>query len=333
MKEKQDHEIDVLIEQYFAGKLNAEGLARLKEWALESEENRIYMRRQVEIWFSAGVSGDTASFDQQKAFDLFKQRVLSIEKRKKQTVKLWSKMRWVAAVILLLLLPLAYWQGKETVKEDFADLSIEAPLGARTKLFLPDGTLVWLNAGSKITYSQGFGVDDRQVKLEGEGYFEVTHNEHIPFEVNTKELNLRVLGTKFNFRNYPEDEEVVVNLLEGSVALHNGIKTMQDIYLNPEEKVILNKATGEMIKHKAAVRNSMVWTKDELFFDEELLKDIAKELMRSYDVSIEVVDSVQDRRFYGSFKTFGSSIEEVLETIASTGQMRYVYKDGKYILF
>ena len=70
-----------------------------------------------------------------------------------------------------------------------------------------------------------------------------------------------------------------------------------------------------------------------LFFDEELLKDIAKELMRSYDVSIEVVDSVQDRRFYGSFKTFGSSIEEVLETIASTGQMRYVYKDGKYILF
>lgn len=146
-------------------------------------------------------------------------------------------------------------------------------------------------------------------------------------------MNLRVLGTKFNFRNYPEDEEVVVNLLEGSVALHNGIKTMQDIYLNPEEKVILNKATGEMIKHKAAVRNSMVWTKDELFFDEELLKDIAKELMRSYDVSIEVVDSVQDRRFYGSFKTFGSSIEEVLETIASTGQMRYVYKDGKYILF
>ena len=148
MKEKQDHEIDVLIEQYFAGKLNAEGLARLKEWALESEENRIYMRRQVEIWFSAGVSGDTASFDQQKAFDLFKQRVLSIEKRKKQTVKLWSKMRWVAAVILLLLLPLAYWQGKETVKGDFADMSIEAPLGARTKLFLPDGTLVWLNAGS-----------------------------------------------------------------------------------------------------------------------------------------------------------------------------------------
>ena len=154
---------------------------------------------------------------------------------------------------------------------------MEAPLGSRTKLTLPDGTLVWLNAGSRITYSQGFGVGNRKIELIGEGYFEVKRNEEVPFLVKTNSLLVKVLGTKFNFRNYPEDEEVVVNLLEGSVALHNGIKTMQDIYLNPEEKVILNKATGEMIKHRAAVRNSMVWTKDELFFDEELLKDIAKD--------------------------------------------------------
>lgn len=81
----------------------------------------------------------------------------------------------VAAVVLLLLLPLAtYWQGKEAVKHNFADMVVEAPLGARTKLYLPDGTLVWLNAGSKIVYSQGFGVDDRNLSLEGEGYFEVT---------------------------------------------------------------------------------------------------------------------------------------------------------------
>ena len=71
-----------------------------------------------------------------------------------------------------------------------------------------------LNAGSKIVYSQGFGVDDRNLSLEGEGYFEVTKNEKIPFVVETRELNLKVLGTKFNFKNYPEDEEVTVNLME-----------------------------------------------------------------------------------------------------------------------
>ena len=70
---------------------------------------------------------------------------------------------------------------------------MEAPLGAKTKLILPDSTLVWLNAGSKIVYSQGFGVKDRHLRLNGEAYFEVRKNEKLPFDVMTKELNVKVL--------------------------------------------------------------------------------------------------------------------------------------------
>ena len=80
------------------------------------------------------------------------------------------------------------------MKDTFADISVEAPLGSKTKLYLPDGTLVWLNAGSRMTYSQGFGVDNRKVELEGEGYFEVKRNEKVPFFVKTKDLQLQVLG-------------------------------------------------------------------------------------------------------------------------------------------
>lgn len=72
---------------------------------------------------------------------------------------------------------------------------------------------------------------------------------------------------------------------------------------------------------------------DELFFDEELLEDIAKKLMRSYDVRIEIADSLKNRRFYGSFKVMGNTIEEVLETIASTNRMKYRYENEKYILY
>ena len=77
----------------------------------------------------------------------------------------------------------------------------------------------------------------------------------------------------------------------------------------------------------------MYWINDELFFDEELLEDIAKKLMRSYDVEIEVADSLKNKRFYGSFKIMGNTIDEVLQTIASTNRMKYRHEDEKYILY
>ena len=152
-------------------------------------------------------------------------------------------------------------------------------------------------------------------------------------EIHTHEVDLRVLGTKFNFKNYSDDEEVTVSLLEGKVALHNSLKSMSDLYLSPNEKMVLNKRTGEMVKSRARAENSMLWTNDELFFDEELLEDIAKKLMRSYDVRIEIADSLKNRRFYGSFKVMGNTIDEVLETIASTNRMKYRYENEKYILY
>lgn len=331
----KDNNIDALITLYLSGNIDKEAFADLKRWSMESEANRIYVRNQLEIWFSSGVSGDRLSFNKDKAFTLFKQRVSSATRKEEQVRRFpWKAVYRVAAIVLIILLPLAaYWQGQETVKQTFADIIVEAPLGARTKLYLPDGTQVWLNASSKLIYSQGFGVDDRKLSLIGEGYFEVARNEEIPFEIKTRELNLKVLGTKFNFKNYPEDEEVTVNLMEGKVALQNGIKKMPMLYLAPKEKMVLNKRTGTMTKSKTNVEYANAWSRNELFFDEELLKDIAKKLMRSYDVEIEVADSLRNKRFYGSFKIVGNTIDEVLQTIASTNRMKYRYENNKYVLY
>lgn len=317
------------------GDLDRDSLSELKRWSLESEANRIYVRNRLELWFSSGVSGNDMPVDAEKSFALFKQRIEASSKKTKSISFIsWKVLYRIAAVLLILLLPwAAYYKGQSTVRQVFSDIVVEASLGTHTKLDLPDGTLVWLNAGSKIIYSQGFGVDDRKVSLEGEGYFEVAYNKEIPFEVQTKEVNLRVLGTKFNFRNYANDEEVVVSLMEGKVALRNEMKASDELYLDPNERMVMNKATGEMLKHTAHVEHSNIWKDNKLFFDEELLKDIAKKLMRSYDVQIEVADSLQDRRFYGDFMIMKNTIDEVLETMVETGRIRYCYKDGKYILY
>lgn len=158
-------------------------------------------------------------------------------------------------------------------------------------------------------------------------------NEEVPFEIDTKELDLRVLGTKFNFRNYPDDEEVTVNLMEGKVALRNGIREMPELYLTPDEKMVLNKATGQMVKSSMKAAKANVWINDELFFDEELLEDIAKKLMRSYNVKVEVADSLRNKRFYGSFGISGNTIDKILDVMASTQQMNYKYENGVYILY
>lgn len=207
------------------------------------------------------------------------------ESNQKQTAEIhphkqqsFARYFWrIAAAVLVLVLPLAgYWGGKQNMENAFADIVIEAPVGARTCMYLPDGTQVWLNACSRLTYSQGFGINDRNLKLEGEGYFEVSRNEQLPFIIHTQEVDVTVLGTQFNFKNYADDSEASVSLLSGKVKLSNHLRQEETLYLQPNEKVTLNKLTGEMKTTRTQVQNSKIWTHDELFFDEELLEDIAK---------------------------------------------------------
>lgn len=247
-EEMKNERIDQLIAEYLSGSLTADVFQELKNWSQQSDENRMYVRNQIEVWFSSGVTAKDKVFDKEEAFARFQKR---IGKKEPKVYRFpWKTFYRVAAVILIVLLPLAgYWRGQEILRQTFSDMVVEAPLGARTKLYLPDGTLVWLNAGSKITYSQGFGMDNRQLSLEGEGYFEVVHNQDLPFEIHTHEVDLRVLGTKFNFKSYPDDEEVMVNLLEGKVALYNGMKSMSELFLSPNEKMVL-KADGRNGKNR-----------------------------------------------------------------------------------
>ena len=337
MEEENKH-IDELIANYLTEGLDKNALDELKTWIAASAENQQYFIRQREIWFSA-VSREAASvYDKDRAFENFRNRVESqkeIQSTSRRGFSLSALWRYAAVVAIIIAVGcISYWQGEVNVKDTFADISVEAPLGSKTKLYLPDGTLVWLNAGSRITYSQGFGVDNRKVELEGEGYFEVKRNEKIPFFVKTKDLQLQVLGTKFNFRDYPEDHEVVVSLLEGKVGLNNLLREEKEAVLSPDERAVLNKANGLLTVESVTASNASQWTDGYLFFDEELLPDIAKELERSYNVKIHIAnDSLKTFRFYGNFVRREQNIQEVLEALASTEKMQYKIEERNITIY
>lgn len=307
MKEKQQHITD----------RNESGLSNLTD---------------EELWVSSAVADDTQQYDVDQAFERFRKRT-GLNQSGRQSYK-WYRTWSVAAVAIVLLgliTVTAYWQGSRQIQSNFSDIVVEAPLGSKTKLTLPDGSTVWLNAGSKMIYSQGFGVSDRRLAFQGEGYFEVEKNDEMPFLVQTHDVNVIVVGTKFNFRNYPEDEEAVVELLEGKVALENQLKEESVRYLSPNEKMVLHKATGEMDITSTKVKEATLWTENILLFDEDLLPDIVRELERSYHVQIEIEnEDLKQTRFYGQFNQLEQNIYDVLDMLSETGKLKY-HEEGKVI--
>ena len=307
-----------LLQRYIAGDVTEAERKQVLEWIDESPEHlREYMAQRklydIRLWRT-----ESEAEEEVKAVRGGKRLVVEILK--------------LVAVFVLAFGCSYYWWDKKTTFDNYQ--SVFVPAGQRAELKLADGTKIWLNSQTRLIYPSSFGKDVRSVKLDGEAYFEVAHDADVPFEVHTKEVNVTVLGTKFNFRNYAEDMSATVDLEEGRVKVLNAQKADDaGIYLRPDERVIFDKETGTMSKVQSKFENANAWINNELLFDELQLNVIAKRLARSFDVQVEVADSIGDKRFYGSFAIQGNTIEEVLNVMASTNQMRYKYENGKYIIY
>lgn len=318
---------------YLTNSLTPEETQSLQEWLNASEENRKYFSDMQEVWIAASDETDDSSFNKDKAYQLFLKQTgatpqQGINKRKAFQLRPWM---YAAAMIIVVFIcgTIAFQSGKSVIRNQLTQISIEAPYGSKTKLYLPDGTLVWLNAGSKMSYAQDFGINERTLNLTGEAYFEVIKNEEMPFKVHTEELDVKVLGTKFNFRNYKDDLEAKVCLLEGKVALNT---REEETILHPDQQALLDKKTGKLSVSGTKAAYSAEWTNDRLYFDEVLLSDIIKELERSYDVKITVADDTLNTiRFYGNFRKREQSIQEIMDVLSSTDKMTYTM-NGKNIV-
>lgn len=326
-------QVDEQIIAFIKGELDAAGKSELEQWVTASPQNRDYFSKTCQVWLATGLEAYRDSFNADDAFSEFKMNHRGVLKRAGARWRVFTTVAAAAAVAAILFIG-SYQLGRKSLKDEMTDIVAEAPLGSHLKMTLPDGTAIQLNAGSTVTYSQGFGVVDRKISLSGECYFEVAPDEHLPFVVSTRDLDVKVVGTKFNFRNYPNDLEAIVSLLEGKVELANRLRQDDDRrFLNPGQRVILDKHIGEMRIEMKDAQNAIQWTRGSLFFDEELLPDIAKELERQYNVKIDIRgDALRKLRIFGNIIPREMNIEEVMEMLSATNRIDYTIQDGNITL-
>jgi ferric-dicitrate binding protein FerR (iron transport regulator) len=325
---------DDLIAGYFAEQLSDADVIALRDWLLQSSENQNYFRQMQEVWLSAIGADEEMCFDKEMAFRRFLNRVETATENERIThhkrLHFWQAAA-VAAIVVVS--AAAFFVGVNSQNKLLATISVEAPYGSRTKLFLPDSTLVWLNAGSIIRYAQNFGIKNRNVSVSGEAYFEVTKDTQKPFNVQSGDIRVQVLGTKFNLRNYDTEANTSVTLVEGKVNVKQTGSEAEYVLL-PDKQAIFDKHTHQMNIAVVKAQYSSAWTKGIIFFDEELLGNIARQLERTYNVQITIADrELNDIRFYGDFYRTEQTIEEVMKILSLTNKFSYSVHDKKVVIW
>ncbi|MGE4586216.1 MAG: FecR family protein [Mangrovibacterium sp.] len=203
-------------------------------------------------------------------------------------------------------------------------VSVVAPAGTRTVVDLPDGTKVWLNAGSVLTYPPLFRGQVRQVEIFGEAFFQV-RKAPIPFIVQNPGPEIRVYGTSFNVNAYPDEETVTVALTEGKISLLTGGK---EHFLKPGQVSSFNKETGHLHIRQEPVDRFICWREGKFIFRDTSLSTILRQLQRQYNVDISL-----DRPELGNYSyiaTFqNENLEQILELLKLSAPITYRYEKGK----
>lgn len=264
-----------------------------------------------------------------------------------------TRTTWLIAASLLLIGAAAWFFYQPASTTPRAQAMVHAPLseittknGSKTRIQLPDGTQVWLNAGSKLTYEKNFGNTLREVTLIGEGFFDVVRNEHKPFIIHTAKMDVKVLGTRFNVKSYPNDKTTEAALIHGSIEVTLHDRPVEKIILKPNEKIVvantdtaasspINTTTTVHPEHesKVAIKNltyqhsdsaiaETSWVDNKLIFVDESFADLALQMERWYGITIQITHKKLEKlRFTGVFKE--ETIEEAMRALKITAHFNY----------
>ena len=280
---------------------------------------------------------DGFRFTPEQAFQLFKERITTQEEKVKHNKKLkWSiACSTVALGVVLSVVLITYlFVSPRLANTSQKDVWMEVPVGSTSRIVLPDGSIAHINENSHLTYSHLFGIKNREIKMSGECYFEVKKNEKQPFIVCSDAMKIQVLGTKFNVRDYPNNNHSSVDLLEGKVTASN-IKDETNSYeLHPNQRITLNKHTGEIQIEYLHNTKELLWTSEELALNGKSLTDITYILSQRYHVNIVISnDSMRKLRFGGSLSLNNQHINDVLDVLKSTGKIRYRTKNNTIVIY
>lgn len=260
--------------------------------------------------------------------------------------------RWVmaAAILAVIVLAATFLFRPATPLKPVAGTennTIVMRKGARSSVQLPDGTTVWLNSSSRLTYGDGFAHGKREVLLQGEAFFTVSQQEQHPFIVHAGNMTIQVLGTTFNVKAYAGDDKLEVVLLSGKVAVST-TRQPQQLQLGPGQKVLAwSAAAADSLQeqplevasfHLDANSNAcdeIAWTRNQLVFKNKTFGSLAKEMERWYNVNIHIQDaSLEKELFNGAFQK--ENVTEALKalqiatpfTFYQSGSEIYIKKAG-----
>jgi transmembrane sensor len=259
----------------------------------------------------------------------------------KKLYKFWSAAAAAAVFIIWF-----FATSGENTSSKAIDNTVSTNAGYKAHINLPDGSKVWLNGDSKITYGGDFKGKTREIFLSGEAFFDIAKDKTRPFIIHTHTINLKVLGTAFNVRSYESDKETETSLVHGSIEVTLRDNPDKKIILKPGEKLLVkNSSIGDTLKDKKSEASdeeapiavlakmhyygndsSIVetsWTKNRLVFYDERLDKIALNLERWFKVSVLIKDEQLRKGKYTATIQEGDKLEEVLEALKATEGFHY----------
>jgi len=223
--------------------------------------------------------------------------------------------------------------NKSSQADNFKMNELVVPFGKKSQLTLEDGTKVWLNAGSRMEFPTKFKGDKREVFLQGEGYFEVAHNQKLPFYVNTDEIAIKVLGTKFDISAYKSDKMIETILLEGSVTIReqSAFSFMKkESILKPNQKGSYYRKDGSiLVKDEPNAGYAVAWKEGWFKFHRQSLNDVLSKLQRYYDVKFEYNSEFPTEDLITGKLYLKDSIEQVMLTMEVVAKLKYRINGNK----
>ncbi|CAK7047580.1 MAG: hypothetical protein PARBA_01645 [Parabacteroides sp.] len=201
-----------------------------------------------------------------------------------------------------------------------------------SEVVLPDSSVVTLNHGSRLSYSTNYDKSSRDVKLEGEACFQVAHNEHVPFIVKIRQIDIKVLGTVFNVSAYGEEEEVVTSLISGSVEIKNNMDN-KHYHLMPNTSAVYDKNTKDIQLEPFEKEYAIGWTEGKLFFKKKSFGNICKSLERKFNCKITIEKAGLERKIFTGKFINNETLPQIFNIIRINVPFQYTIVDNQVTIY
>lgn len=313
-------EVYSLISKYLSREATTEDKAELSAWRKSDPLNEREFQELKESWNLTHTDFLFDSSNKEKVWNRIMSNINRIHPIKMYSRTILYRTIAVAATVALLIgisIPLLF-SGEEVNKI----VCFKTPLGQKAEVSLPDGTSVFLNSGSILTYSTDYSRTNRSVKLEGQAFFDVVKDKEHPFDVAVGNVKVMVHGTSFDVNAYKDNAEIVVTLLTGSVSVFSSSSDKLLANLRPNQKAIIPLYdTDKCILANCNAQEEIIWRLGKLKIDGEEFTDLVRKMERWYGVKIAVNNINTTKRYWMTVKT--ESFREILEIINRITPIEY----------